>query len=112
VGHGATSVCRITGHVENTAQNAFAYWDGNRSAECGDFHSAAETFGRAHSDGADPIFSEVLLDFECEAGLFSTGLEVHLEGVIDFWESSTGVVELNVHNGSDNLCDSAFRIHV
>jgi hypothetical protein len=54
----------------------------------------------------------VLLDFEGETGLLSTGLEIHLERVIDFWESSTGVFELNVNNGSDNLCDSAFRIHV
>jgi hypothetical protein len=112
VWHGTASVCGIAGHVENAAQNAFANGNGNRSSERGDFHAAAEAFGRAHGNGPNPIFTEVLLDFEGETGLFSAGLEIHLESVIDFWESSTSVEEFDVHNGSDNLYDSAFRIHV
>jgi hypothetical protein len=98
--------------IEYASKNAFADGDRDWSAERAYFHAACETFGGTHSDRANPVFTEVLLHFECEILFFAADLEIDFERVVNFGQSTVCWAELDIDNGADDLNDSSFMIHV
>ena len=112
VRHGAATIGRIAGDIENTAKHAFAHRNGNRSAHGFHAHAAGEALGGAHRDRADPIFAEVLLDFEGEVLVDPSDFEGDFERVVDFRERAVSRVELDIDDGADDLDDFACMIHV
>ena len=75
----------IARHVEKPAEHSFSDWDRDWPASIGDAHPALQSVGRRHSDGADPVFTQVLLDFEGELRRVAVHLVLDFERVIDFW---------------------------
>ncbi len=104
-------VGRLADNVEDTAEDALAHGDGNGSGGVEHFRAALETFGAAHGDGADPAFTEVLLDFERQFDSLAADFEIDFERVIDFGQRSVCRVEFNVHDGTDDLDDFSFGAH-
>jgi hypothetical protein len=102
----------LTGHIEDSSEDTFADWNGDRCAHRIDFHATGEAFGRAHGDRADPVLTKVLLDLECQVLLLAADFEVDLKSVIDFGQCAVGRVELDIDNRADDLNDSSFMIHV
>ena len=107
VGHGAASIGWITGDIENTAQYAFAHWHRDRSARGLHAHAAGEALGGAHRDGTNPVFAEVLLDFEGEVLVDPSDFEGDFERVVDFRKRAVCRVELDIDDGADDLDDFA-----
>src|SRR5204863_3154295 len=94
----------IARHVEKPAEHSFSNWDRDWPASIGDTHPALQSFGRRHGDGADPVFTQMLLDFESEFGWVVVDLVLDFERIINFWQSLP-LWELHVHNGTDYLND-------
>src|SRR5204863_6704068 len=97
----------IARHVEKPAEHSFSNWDRDWPASIGDTHPALQTFGRRHGDGADPVFTEVLLDFEGELGRVPVDFVFELERVVDA-RQLPGILKFHVHHGTDDLNDLSF----
>ena len=107
VGHRAASIGWIAGDIENAAQDAFAHWHGDRSA-CGlHAHTTGEALSGTHRDGTNPVFAEVLLDFEGEVLVDPSDFEGDFERVVDFRKRAVCRVELDIDDGADDLDDFA-----
>jgi len=102
----------LTCDIEDTSKNSFADGDRDWGSKGAYFHAACETFGRTHSDGANPVLAEVLLNLECEILFFAADFEVDFERIVDFGQSSVCRAELDIDNWADDLNDSSFMILV
>ena len=96
----------LTHHVEQAALDAFA--GGHRDACAGglDCHAAAQTFRRLHGDGANGVFTDVLLGFENQVA-FSA---LDHEGVEDLGEGNS-LGEADVNDWADDLCNGSLCGH-
>lgn len=95
----ASLVDGLADDVDDASQGFGTDWDTDGRACVGHALSTDQTFGTVHGDGADGVFSQVLGDFQHQAGLAA----LHLQGVQD-WRQV--VVELDVNdstNYSNNL---------
>ena len=93
------SVDWITGHVEETAFDAFSSGHGNCLTGIDHGRTANQTFGPVHRNGTHAVLSQVLLYFQYQriAILF-----FQFQRVEDLREFA---VELNVDNRTDHLFD-------
>ena len=96
---------RFADDVEHPSHDSRS--DGHRDGLAGvdDVVAAFETFAGAHGDGAHPVITEMLLDFEREPGGFAQDLELNGECVVDRGEL---VGKLDVHDRADDLNNFAF----
>ena len=106
VRHRATLIGGVAGDIEDAAEHAFTNRDRDLLAAGGHFQAALETFRGAHGDCANPLFAEVLLHFEHEAGGGSVDVEGDLECFVDLREQS-GLGEIHVNDGTDDLDNRA-----
>ena len=100
----ALAVDRVAEDVEDAAEGRLADRHRDRGAGVADVDAAGEAVGRGHRDGADPVVAEVLLDLADER-LLARALD--LDGVVDAGQLAGR--ELDVHDGSGDLDDSAGR---
>src|SRR2546421_151396 len=98
---------RVAGRVEGAAAPPLAPRPRDRPASVVDRHAALESFRRRHRDGADPIFTKMLLHFEGELGRIAVDLVFELERVINAGQLGR-VFEFHVHHRTDDLNDSSF----
>ena len=103
----AAIVDRIAGHIEKATEHALAHGHADRPAGVGHAHTALETLGRRHGDGAHPIFSKMLLHFEGELGWVTADFVLDFEGVVDLREFFD-LREFHVHDGTDDLNNVSF----
>ena len=96
----------LTHHVEQAALDAFA--GGHRDACAGglDGHAAAQPFGRLHGDGANGVFTDVLLGFENQVafGAFDN------KGVENLGKGNP-LREANVNDWADDLGNGSLCGH-
>ena len=93
-------VDRLADDVHDAAQRLVADRHRDRRAGVGDCGAAHEAFGRVHGDGAHGVLAEVLGDFEHQAAAVVVGLERVQDG-------GQVAVEGDVHDGADDLADTA-----
>ena len=70
-----------------------------------------KSLGRAHRDGADPVLTKVLLNFEGEFDGTLCSFETNLKRVEYLWEFPILWVELDIHNWTDDLDDFSCVTH-
>ena len=101
---GAGFVHRLADDVHDATQRFVAHRHGDRLA--GVFYTLAahETFGRVHGDCAHEVFTEMLRNLEHQP----VPVIVRFERVQN---SRQVLVELNVDDSADNLCNAAFFAH-
>ncbi len=96
----AALVDRIADDVENAAQGLRTNRHRDLRASGGDRLTAGQTVGRVHRDGADGVFTQVLGNFEHQAGAVVVGFQ-RRENRRQF------AVEGHVDDGADDLADLA-----
>src|SRR4051794_15708028 len=101
----AKVVDRVAGNIKDPAEGPLAYRHGDRTTRVAHGHAAFQSFGRRHGDGADPVLTQMLLDFEGELGGVAVDFVLDLERVVD---AGQGAGKLHVHHGTDNLNDISF----
>ena len=99
---GALAVDRVAEDVEHATERRLADRHRDRRAGVTDVDAAGETVRGRHRDGADPVVAEVLLDLADER---LQALALDLDGVVDARQLAGR--ELDVHDGSGDLDDSA-----
>jgi hypothetical protein len=72
----------LTEQVKDSAQRLFSDRRSKRRTDIYDIHSPAKAEGAAQSDGPNPAFAQVLLDFAPKAGLAGAEVALHLDRVI------------------------------
>src|SRR5262249_61955807 len=120
----ALAVDRIAQDIEQTSQRWWTDWYGDGCAGVLHFEAAPQAVGRAHGHRANDVVAEVLLDFEdqrARRGLDALQrraiacriavtrgddrAQVDRQGEIDLGQLLGR--KLDVHDRTDDLCDSA-----
>ena len=106
IGHFLAAVDGMAQNVEHAAQAFFAHGHFNGRALGGHFHAAAQALAGAEHDAAHGVAAHMLGDLHDLLG----AVQLHGQGIVD--GGQLAVLELNVHNGAQNLCDGAFVLHI
>ena len=97
--HRRAVIHRVTGHVQNTAENFRTHRNGNRITCIQNFLTADQAISRIHRDTAHGVFTQVLRDFEHE------GFAVVLRRQRVQNGGHIPDLELHIDNSAENLCD-------
>src|SRR4029077_615499 len=100
--HWTAIINRIAGDVKEPPKHALSHWYGDRTASIRYAHSALQSLGRRHGDGANPAFPKMLLHFERQLRWIAVDFVLNLEGVVDF-RQRLFVRKFHVHHGTDYL---------
>ena len=100
--HRAAVINRVASDVEKSAKHGLADWYTDRTASIGYAHSALQSFGRRHCDGANPAFTKMLLHFERQLCRVAVHFVLNFEGVVDF-RQRLFVRKFHIHYGTDYL---------
>ena len=98
----ALIVDRVASNIKDASESPFAYRHGNWTAGVVHFHSAFQTLGRRHRDRADPVFAEMLLNFERKLGRIAINFILDLKCVVDSRKLNS-IAEFHVYYRSDYL---------
>jgi len=99
----ATFIDRLANHVQDAAQRAGTDRYRDRLGQVGHFAAPHQTLGRVHRDGAHGVLAKVLCHLKDQAVALVVGFQ-------RVQNRRQVVVELDVHNGPDDLSDFAFCI--
>ena len=89
----------ISGHIEEPALDGLTSRHAHGATHQTGRHTATQPFGSVHGDGADRVFSNVLLTLEDKRRL---AFPIDLNGLKDFGQCRVRR-ETNVHNWTDDL---------